>query len=102
MNIQMSYKRLGDYIQLVDKRNIDSKITLLRGVSTRKVLIESVANMSGVSLHNYKVVEHNQFVYVADTSRRGEKIGLALNDEAPCIVSSIYTTFEPNKKIFGD
>jgi len=89
-----SYKRLGDFIQLVDNRNVDSKVTLLRGVSTRKILIESVANMTGVSLHNYKIVGRNQFVYVADTSRRAEKIGLALNDSEPCIVSSIYTTFE--------
>lgn len=94
----MSYKRLGDYIQLVDNRNVDSQITLLRGVSTRKVLIESVANMTGVSLHNYKVVDINQFVYVADTSRRGEKIAIALNDSEPCIVSSIYTTFEVKDK----
>ena len=57
-------------------------------------MIESVANMTGVSLHNYKIVDRNQFVYVADTSRRAEKIGLALNDYEPCIVSSIYTTFE--------
>jgi type I restriction enzyme S subunit len=94
----MSYKRLGDYIQLVDNRNTDSKITLLRGVSTRKVLIESVANMTRVSLHNYKIVGKNQFVYVADTSRRAEKIGLALNDSEPCIVSSIYTVFEVKDK----
>ncbi len=90
----MSYKRIGDYIRLSDKRNSDLKINRLRGVSTTKQLIVSVANMSGVSLGNYKVVEKNQFVYVADTSRRGEKIGLALNDGDPCIVSSIYTVFE--------
>jgi type I restriction enzyme S subunit len=40
----------------------------------------------------------NQFVYVADTSRRAEKIGLALNDSEPCIVSSIYTVFEVKDK----
>ena len=90
----MSYSRLGDYIRQVDNRNTESRITLLRGVSTRKVLIESVANMTDVSLHNYKIVGQKQFVYVADTSRRGNKIGLALNDSEPCIVSSIYTTFE--------
>lgn len=94
----MSFKRLGDYIQLVDKRNIDSKVTLLRGVSTRKVLIESVANMTDVSLHNYKILRYDHFVYVADTSRRGDKISLALNDSEPCIVSSIYTTFEVKDK----
>lgn len=90
----MSYNRLGAYIRVVDNRNSDLKLSRLRGVSTTKQLIVSVANMSGVSLGNYKVVEKNQFVYVADTSRRGEKIGLALNDNNPCIVSSIYTVFE--------
>lgn len=90
----MSYKRIGDYIRQVDKRNSDISITLLRGVSTTKKLIESVANMSGVTLHSYKIVEKGQFVYVSDTSRRGDKIAIALNDEAPCIVSSIYTVFE--------
>ena len=35
-----------------------------------------------------------QFAYVADTSRRGDKIAVAFNGTRPCIVSSIYTTFE--------
>ena len=94
----MSFKKIGAYIREVDKRNADSKVTLLRGVSTRKVLIESVANMTNVSLHNYKIAEKGQFVYVADTSRRGEKIAIALNDEETCIVSSIYTVFETDEK----
>ena len=92
----MSYKRIGDYIHLVDNRNTDLKITNLKGVSTTKQLIESVANMSGVSLSGYKIVNNNQFVYVADTSRRGDKIAIALNHSTPCIVSSIYTVFEVN------
>lgn len=90
----MNYKHIGDYIHLVDKRNNDFGVTHLRGVSTTKKLIESVANMSGVSLSGYKVVKTRQFVYVADTSRRGEKIAIALNDSEPCVVSSIYTVFE--------
>jgi type I restriction enzyme S subunit len=90
----MKFKRLGDYIQLVDNRNKDSKVNFLQGVSTRKVLIDSVANTEGVSFHNYKILEKGQFVYVADTSRRGEKIAIALNDKETCIVSSIYTVFE--------
>jgi len=90
----MSYRRIGDYIRQVDKRNSDLSFTLLRGVSTTKKLIESVANMSGVTLHSYKVVDKGQFVYVSDTSRRGDKIAIALNTDAPCIVSSIYTVFE--------
>jgi type I restriction enzyme, S subunit len=94
----MSYKRIGDYIRLVDRRNDDLAVTRLRGVSTTKQLIQSVANMSGVSLHNYKVVGNRQFVYVSDTSRRGDKIGIALNTGEPCVVSSIYTVFETDEK----
>ena len=92
--MRSDYKRLGDYIQLVDVRNKDLLVTRLRGISTSKKLIESKANMSGVSLTGYKIVEPGQFVYVADTSRRGDKIALAMNDEEICIVSSIYTVFE--------
>lgn len=92
--MKSSITKIGKYIKKVDIRNVDSKIILLRGVSTRKVLIESVANMTGVSLHNYKIAARGDFVYVADTSRRGEKIAIALNDEETCIVSSIYTVFE--------
>lgn len=93
----MSFKKIGPFIREIDNRNTDSKVTLLRGVSTRKVLIESVANMTDVSLHNYKIAKKGQFVYVADTSRRGEKIAIALNDEDTCIVSSIYTVFETDQ-----
>lgn len=42
----------------------------------------------------YKIVNSGQFVYVADTSRRGDKIALAMNELEPYIVSSIYTVFE--------
>lgn len=87
-------KSLGDYIKPIDKRNTDLKITLLRGVSTSKQLINSVANINGLDFSTYKVVEKGQFVYVADTSRRGDKIALAMNDHEPCIVSGIYTVFE--------
>ena len=87
-------KLLGDYIQQADERNIDLKVSFLQGVSTSKVLIETKANTSGVSFHNYKIVRKGQFVYVADTSRRGDKIALAMNSDKDCIVSAIYTVFE--------
>jgi type I restriction enzyme S subunit len=92
--MKSSYKRLGDYIRPVDVRNHDLGTQLLRGISTSKKLIESVANVSGVDFSGYKIVENGQFVYVADTSRRGEKIAVAMSEEERCIVSSIYTVFE--------
>lgn len=86
-------KRLGKYIQQSDERNRDLQVSFLQGVSTSKVLIETKANTSGVNFSNYKVVRTGEFVYVADTSRRGDKIALAMNSAEPCIVSAIYTVF---------
>ncbi len=86
-------KVLGEYIEQSDERNNDLQVTFLQGVSTNKVLIETKANTNGLSFHNYKVVRTGDFVYVADTSRRGDKIALAMNSAEPCIVSAIYTVF---------
>jgi len=87
-------KPLGNYIQQSDERNTDLKITRLQGVSTAKKLINSKANTTGVNFARYKIVRTGQFVYVADTSRRGDKIALAMNWDKDCIVSAIYTVFE--------
>ncbi|WP_417364293.1 restriction endonuclease subunit S [Galbibacter sp.] len=87
-------KTLGNYIRQTNERNTDLKITFLQGVSTSKVLIETKANTTGVNFSNYKIVRNGQFVYVADTSRRGDKIALAMNNAEDCIVSGIYTVFE--------
>lgn len=90
-------KVLGEYIEQADERNNDLQVSFLQGVSTNKILIETKANTSGVSFNNYKVVRTGEFVYVADTSRRGDKIALAMNSSQPCIVSAIYTVFRVTK-----
>lgn len=88
--------KLGNFIKEVDHRNEHSlDVSKVRGISTEKKLIDTKANMQGVKLDNYKELKPNQFVYVADTSRRGDKISLALNDTKEIyLVSSIYTVFE--------
>jgi type I restriction enzyme S subunit len=88
---------LGNYIEQADERNRDLQISYLQGVSTAKVLIETKANTNGVDFSTYKVVRTGEFVYVADTSRRGDKIALAMNSAEPCIVSGIYTVFRVKK-----
>ena len=90
-------ERIGDYIELCDSRNSDNKLDInsLKGISTDKAFIASKADMLDVSLTNYKVVSPNGFAYVADTSRRGDKIALAFNDsEESYLISSIYTVFK--------
>lgn len=88
--------KLGALIELCDVRNYDGIYTLddIRGISTGKEFIETKANMDGVSLSSYKVVDCQEFAYVADTSRRGDKIAIAFNTgKKPVLISSIYTVF---------
>ena len=93
--MKSNYKKLGTYIREVDIRNdADIKENLL-GVSTQKIFIPSIANTIGTDFTKYKVVKRNQFAYVPDTSRRGDKIGMALlQDFDTAIVSQAYTVFE--------
>lgn len=53
--------------------------------------------MDGVSLKYYTVVNPNEFAYVSDTSRRGEKIAIACNNNNKSyICSSTYIVFKIN------
>lgn len=88
--------KLGDLIEQCDNRNSDNKYTVddVRGISTGKAFIDTKANMDGVSLSSYKIVKKDEFAYVADTSRRGDKIAVAFNsNEVEILISSIYTVF---------
>lgn len=94
-----NYKRLGDYIREVDVRNRDLKVKELLGVSVSKEFIPSIANTIGTDMSSYKIVKIRQFVYIEDTSRRGDKIAIALlQDMKEAIVSSIYKVFEVKKQ----
>lgn len=92
--------KLGKLIEQCDNRNTDEEYTAddVRGISTGKEFIETKANMDGVSLTSYKIVKENEFAYVADTSRRGDKIAVAFNrNEGNILISSIYTVFYVSK-----
>ena len=64
------------------------------GVSTNKDMIPTKANLDGVNLLNYKIFPPKSFAYVADTSRRGDKIALTYNNtNKTYIVSTWYVVF---------
>lgn len=93
----MSYKRIGDYIHLVDNRNKDLAVTNLLGVSIQKKFIPSIANISGTDMSVYRVIKRNQFAYSPVTSRNGEKLTIALLKEVDeAILSPAYQVFEVN------
>ena len=94
--MELSKYRLGELIEQCDERNTKNDYLAddVRGISTEKSFIATKANLNGVSLTSYKVVKHGEFAYVADTSRRGDKIALAFNStKNEILISSIYTVF---------
>jgi type I restriction enzyme S subunit len=93
--MRSNYKPLGRYIQSVDIRNTDLKVQTLLGVSIRKVLMPSIANVIGTDMKTYKKIKKNQFAYGPVTSRNGDKISVAILDEyEEAIVSQAYVVFE--------
>ena len=89
------YRVLGEYIRQVDIRNKEGKKENLLGVSVQKQFIQSIANTVGTDFTKYKVVKKGQFTYIPDTSRRGDKIAIALlEDYEEGLVSNVYTVFE--------
>lgn len=95
----LNKSKLGNYITLCNEKNIkeELKIDDVRGISTQKQFINTKADMTGVSLKNYKIVRPLCFAYVPDTSRRGDKISLAFNDtNKSFLVSSISLVFKVN------
>lgn len=88
------YKRLGNYIELVQERNKGAHITNLMGVSIAKKFIPSIANIIGTDLSTYRIVHPGNFAFCPVTSRNGEKITIARykgNEE--CIISQAYLPF---------
>jgi type I restriction enzyme S subunit len=93
--MKSNYDTLGKYIRPIDVRNSAGKEENLLGVTTQKYFMPSIANTVGTDFSKYKVVRRGQFTYVPDTSRRGDRIAIALlQDWDEGLVSNIYTVFE--------
>lgn len=93
--MKSNYKRIGDYIRVVDERNIDLRVKNLLGLSISKEFVPSVANTVGTDMSKYKVVKKNQFVCSTMQVRRDKKMPVALLqhiDEG--IISPAYYVFE--------
>lgn len=95
---KMPCEKIGQYLVETDRRNTNGlTVESVRGLSTSKEMIPTKADMNGVGLDSYKVVEPRQIAYVPDTSRRGEKLSLGFNNtNEEFLVSSIYVVFGTN------
>ena len=88
--------KLKELLRLSEEKNdaMQYGIDDVKGISIKKMFIETKADMSGVSLRPYILIKPTYFSYVTVTSRNGDKISLAYNDtEETFIVSSSYVAF---------
>ena len=89
------FKRIGDYISVIDNRNTDGSITKLMGISIDKCYIPSVANVIGTDLSNYKVIHKGQFACSLMQVSRDQRIPIAMyRNVNPAIMSPAYVMFE--------
>lgn len=93
--MKSSYKRIGNYIRLVDERNAGLKGKTLMGLSISKQFIPSVANIIGTDMANYKIIRKNQFACSTMQVRRDKKMPVALLQEVDeALISQAYPIFE--------
>ena len=88
--------KLGELITLCTGGNEDLRFdeSFVKGISIEKTFMETKADLTGVSLANYTVVEPKCFSFVTVTSRNGNKISISYNDsDESFLVSSFYVTF---------
>lgn len=97
---ELCHEAIGPYIEQSDARN-NARVYSekdVRGLSVSKCIIKTNANLTGANLGNYKIICPDELAYVADTSRRGDKISIALNEtEETYITSAINTVFRVKK-----
>jgi len=92
--MRSNYRRIGDFIELVDERNEDLKVDRLLGLSITKEFIPSVANTVGTNMKNYKIIRKNQFACSIMQVRRDKKMPVAiLKEYDEAIISQAYPVF---------
>ncbi|MBS5810866.1 MAG: restriction endonuclease subunit S [Sutterella sp.] len=85
---------LQNMIAEVNERNSDMALSSedVVGIATSKEFIGTKADLTGVNVKGYKIVEEKDFAFVSDTSRRGDKMSLAFNSLGrKILVTSIAT-----------
>jgi len=85
---------LQNMIAEVNERNSDMALSSedVVGIATSKEFIGTKADLTGVNVKGYKIVEEKNFAFVSDTSRRGDKMSLAFNSLGrKILVTSIAT-----------
>lgn len=87
--------RLGDYIEVYDRKNIEGKPYPFFGINKDKTFMPTVADTNELDNTKYKVVEKGVFVFSGMQTGRDVCIRIAVYDkENHILVSPAYTTFK--------
>lgn len=87
--------RLGDYIEVYDRKNTEGKPYPFCGINKDKTFMPTVADTNELDNTKYKVVEKGVFVFSGMQTGRDVCIRIAVYDkENPILVSPAYTTFK--------
>ena len=88
-------RKLGEIIELFDKRNKSLESTEVLGISIDKEFMPSVANTIGTDLSNYMLISKNIFVCNPMHVGRDERLPVSLYlRETPALVSPAYFMFK--------
>ena len=96
MRTMSAKKKLGDFIERIERTNDDGKYGLadVRGVSNTKQIQATKANMEGRDFRPFLVVKPGEFVFNRRTTRNGERLGLGYNtDSRSYIFTEDYVAF---------
>ena len=97
--MKSNYKPIGNYIQRVEERNNNLKVTRLLGLSMTKEFRETTSNIVGTDMSVYKVMRKYQFACDFMSPIRVNKLPVVLKlDDEPNLVSPAYPVFEVKDK----
>lgn len=86
---------VGNILQEVDRRNIDRQVSDVQGINITKQFMPSVANIIGVDLSKYKLVNKGQFAFSGMQTGRDRCIRIALlNKDEPVVISPAYSVLD--------
>ncbi|AXP82223.1 Type I restriction modification DNA specificity domain protein [Mariniflexile rhizosphaerae] len=93
--MKLNYKPIGNFIQRVEHRNRDLKVTRLLGLSMTKEFRETTSNVVGTNMSVYRVMSKYQFACDFMSPIRVNKLPVVLKlDDEPNLVSPAYPVFE--------
>ena len=92
---------IGPFIKTIETKNLLKEDLPVMGLNKRKEFMPTVANLEGVDLSKYLVVESGMFAFSGMQTGRDVCIRIAYNDSnSRFLISPAYTTFIVDDNVF--